>query len=100
MKKITVLITAICLFTFFSIQASAELIATCKVGGCSGQLCESSFNEPMTTTCEWREEYACYKKAKCQWQSNGKCGWTKTDELTKCLKEKTIQDYNMDTKND
>lgn len=57
----------------------------CKVGGCSGQLCLEGSAEDMVTTCEWREEYACYQKAKCERQNNGQCGWTQSADLTSCL---------------
>lgn len=57
--------------------------AGCFVGGCSGQICSS--NKDVITTCEYREEYACYKSAKCERQSNGQCGWTDTPELSACL---------------
>jgi len=33
----------------------------------------------------WKEEYACYKDARCERQSNGTCGWTQTEELNYCL---------------
>ncbi|HEX6242602.1 MAG TPA: hypothetical protein VFZ61_16930, partial [Polyangiales bacterium] len=56
----------------------------CKVGGCSGQLCVGP-GDPDISTCEWREEYACYKTASCAVQADGRCGWTPTDELKKCL---------------
>jgi eight-cysteine-cluster-containing protein len=54
----------------------------CVVGGCSGQVCA---DEPLASTCEWRPEYGCYKAATCERQADGKCGWTKTAELTACL---------------
>lgn len=54
----------------------------CKITGCSGQICAS---EDVATTCEWREEYACYRTARCERQADGKCGWTMTTELTACL---------------
>ncbi len=57
----------------------------CVTGGCSGTLCEDEGAEPMATTCEWREEYACYQTATCERQADGACGWTETDELTACL---------------
>ena len=41
--------------------------------GCSRQVCS---DEEVITTCEWRTEYECYKTAKCERQSNGKCGFT------------------------
>jgi heat shock protein HslJ len=60
----------------------------CYIGGCSGQLCS---DEPgMVSTCEYREEYACYKTATCERQSNGQCGWTKTAEFSLCLEGKPV----------
>jgi len=55
----------------------------CFVGGCSGQIC--SDQEGAMSTCEYREEYACYKNAKCERQGNGQCGWTQTGELSACI---------------
>lgn len=55
----------------------------CFVGGCSSQIC--SDREGMASTCEYREEYACYKTATCKRQTNGNCGWTETSELKACL---------------
>jgi hypothetical protein len=55
----------------------------CFIGGCSGQMC--SDEEGPVSTCEYREEYACYKSATCGVQANGECGWTVTSELTACL---------------
>jgi hypothetical protein len=55
----------------------------CYVGGCSSQICSE---DPGTiSSCEFKEEYACYKTAKCERQSNGQCGWTETSELNSCL---------------
>ena len=56
---------------------------TCYVGGCSGQVC--SDQEGVITTCEWRDEYACYQTATCERQADGQCGWTQTPELLACL---------------
>ncbi len=55
----------------------------CYIGGCSGQLC--SDQPGAISTCEYRDEYACYKMAKCARQVNGQCGWTQTPQLTFCL---------------
>ena len=55
----------------------------CYVGGCSSQIC--SDQEGLISTCEYREEYACYRTAKCERQTNGHCGWTETSELKMCL---------------
>ncbi len=57
--------------------------AECFVGGCSGQVC--SDQEGLITTCEWREEYACYGDATCERQPSGACGWTPTPALETCL---------------
>jgi Domain of unknown function (DUF6748) len=54
----------------------------CIKTGCSAQICS---DEMVTSTCEWRPEYECYKKAICERQANGNCGFTKTPELTNCL---------------
>ncbi len=56
---------------------------TCYVGGCSGQIC--SDDPGAISTCEWRDEYACYQTATCERQSDGQCGWTATAELDACL---------------
>lgn len=57
----------------------------CKVGGCSSQLCVDAGADDPVSTCEWREEYACFRDATCERQSNGRCGWTPTAELEQCL---------------
>lgn len=57
---------------------------SCVVTGCSSQLCAES---EMPSTCEYREEYACYKNAVCERQSNGDCGWTITSELKRCIQD-------------
>lgn len=58
----------------------------CYVGGCSSQICSDRVDD-VASTCEWREEYACYRSAVCERQVSGECGWTKTDALTQCLAE-------------
>ena len=55
----------------------------CFKTGCSSQVCS---DEEVITTCEWRSEYECYKTAKCERQANGKCGFTDTPELRRCLR--------------
>jgi hypothetical protein len=57
----------------------------CLKTGCSKQICS---DQTVMSTCEWREEYACYRKAACERQADGNCGFTKTPELTNCLKRK------------
>lgn len=57
----------------------------CMKTGCSSQVCA---DQNVVTTCEWRPEYECYQKAKCERQADGKCGFTRTPELLACLKAK------------
>lgn len=55
----------------------------CYVSGCSGQICSDS--PGAISTCEYREEYACYQSARCERQASGQCGWTPTPALSACL---------------
>jgi hypothetical protein len=55
----------------------------CFKTGCSRQVCS---DEEVVTTCEFRPEYECYKAARCERQANGKCGFTDTPELRRCLR--------------
>jgi eight-cysteine-cluster-containing protein len=49
--------------------------ADCMTGGCSGQVCQSRFETPRITTCEWRDCYDAKKygygckciQRRCQW---------------------------------
>ncbi len=54
----------------------------CKPTGCSGQICS---DENVMSTCEFLPEYACYKEAVCERQTNGKCGWTETSAFKSCM---------------
>ncbi|WP_437659432.1 hypothetical protein [Sorangium sp. So ce1182] len=57
--------------------------AACMVTGCSGQVCA---DEGVITTCEYREEYACYSEhGVCERGASGECGWRQTPELEACL---------------
>ena len=62
---------------------AAPSLGPCYIGGCSSQLCSDS--PDLASTCEYREEYACYREAVCERQQNGQCGWTQTSELNACL---------------
>lgn len=55
----------------------------CMKTGCSSQVCS---DEVVVTTCEFRPEYECYKRAACERQRNGECGFTMTRELSECLR--------------
>ncbi|MGK3966686.1 hypothetical protein WMF38_21205 [Sorangium sp. So ce118] len=73
-------------------SAPAELVSAaaggikpgrCRPTGCSGQVCA---DQTVYTTCEWREEYACYgDHGICERDASGQCGWRETPELTACL---------------
>jgi hypothetical protein len=70
---------------FFVRAIKAVSKKLCIKTGCGGQICAE---EEVFSTCIYRSEYDCYKKAACERQANGKCGFTKTAQLTSCLKEK------------
>lgn len=55
----------------------------CFIGGCSSEICSGEAG--VVSTCEYRSEYGCYKSARCERQTNGSCGWTKTASLNQCL---------------
>lgn len=74
------------IFEVSPIPTSSSAKDECVVSGCSGQFCmEKSEAEGFVSTCEYTPSYACYKTAECKTQIDGKCGWTKTTELTSCL---------------
>jgi hypothetical protein len=61
--------------------------AGCQVGGCSAEVCGEDTGEPIASNCIFKPEFACYKAAECKKQSDGKCGWTQTPELTACVQK-------------
>jgi hypothetical protein len=68
---------------FYVRAAGSTAQKPCMKTGCSGQVCS---DKEVITTCEFRTEYECYKKAACERQANGECGFTQTPELVACLK--------------
>jgi len=64
-------------------------VSECVIGGCSSEICS---DENMSSICIYREEFACYKSAKCERQQNGQCGWTETSELSQCIEDKRNTD--------
>jgi hypothetical protein len=62
---------------------SSSSLKPCLKTGCSGQICS---DKEVISTCEYKTEYECYKKATCERQANGDCGFTPTAELNACLK--------------
>ena len=71
--------------TQFYLRARKQTSRACFKTGCSNQVCA---DKEVITTCEWRPEYACYQKARCERQADGKCGFARTPELIACLKGK------------
>jgi eight-cysteine-cluster-containing protein len=65
-------------------SGSAPVANDCIKTGCSGIVCAEPGNDVMTT-CEFKNEYACYQTASCERQADGKCGWTQTDALKACI---------------
>jgi len=65
-----------------------ESIDRCVVAGCSSQLCISQDEYEKTggvSTCEYKDEYQCYKLTTCETQISGECGWTETPEFNQCF---------------
>lgn len=63
----------------------------CATGGCSGEICaEASEVASIVTTCEFKDEYACFQYTKCERQANGVCGWTINQPYSQCLSEKRV----------
>lgn len=55
----------------------------CKLSGCNREICS---DHDLFTPCIWRPEFSCYKRALCEAQPDGNCGWTMTAELKACLR--------------
>jgi hypothetical protein len=68
---------------FYLRAGKTASLKPCMKTGCSGQICS---DHEVISTCEYKAEYACYKKAACERQANGDCGFTPTPELTACLR--------------
>ncbi len=60
--------------------------AGCAVAGCSKEICaEASEADGVVSSCVYLAQFACYKNARCERQSDGKCGWRQTAELQACI---------------
>jgi hypothetical protein len=58
----------------------------CVVEGCNAELCLPR-GAGIMSTCMARPEHACYREARCERQSNGDCGWTKTSAFESCMQQ-------------
>ncbi|MBI5226765.1 hypothetical protein HY994_06070 [Candidatus Micrarchaeota archaeon] len=57
--------------------AECQMDADCITSGCSGTLCQPKSAPSSITTCEYRNEYACYQSDGCICQS-GRCAWSQS----------------------
>lgn len=73
------------LSTYQESTPTPTLTASCKTGGCSGELCLDTNSPDVASICIYRAGFACYQSAKCEVQPTGGCGWTETPELVSCL---------------
>ncbi|KKQ37831.1 MAG: hypothetical protein US53_C0008G0022 [Candidatus Woesebacteria bacterium GW2011_GWA1_37_7] len=71
---------------------SATVKQGCKVGGCNNEICMSELDKEVVSICIYKPEYECYKKAICEKQANGKCGWTQTGALRACFENSASKD--------
>jgi hypothetical protein len=67
----------------FTVEPTTSAQGPCYVGGCSSELCTDTKNQ--VSACLYSPSYACYRTATCERQPDGKCGWTQTPALSKCL---------------
>lgn len=67
-----------------------QVITHCVIGGCSGELCVGENDHALGSICMYKSEFACYKKARCEVQKNGICGWTQTTALQACITESHV----------
>lgn len=69
-------------------QVECTTDADCMPAGCSSQICAAKGSD-IVTTCEWKNEYACYKESFASCGCNaGICGWKQNDSLAQCLAQK------------
>jgi len=92
MRKLLLLILII-LIIYFSGCATPSITPLvecskndeCAIGGCSGQLCDKKdVINKVATTCEWKEEYGCFRLTQCLCIQN-KCQWNQTPEYQQCI---------------
>jgi hypothetical protein len=70
----------------YSVPVSFSSVASpsgeCVVSGCSSEICS---DEEVMSTCQFKPEYVCFAKARCERLAGGQCGWNKTPEYKACL---------------
>ena len=65
-----------------SFSTASPATDKCIVSGCSSEICS---DEEVVSNCQFKPEYACFAKARCERLSNGQCGWNKTPEYKACI---------------
>ena len=66
-------------FCGWSTYGNCSSDSDCTSGGCSGQVCQSKYEEPVITTCEWRDCFDASKyglKCRC---IDGRCQWSEIE---------------------
>ena len=59
----------------------------CAIAGCSKEICtEASDASGIVSSCVYLPQFACFKTARCEKQSDGTCNWTPTAELQACIR--------------
>lgn len=70
------------------VQRNVSVSISCRKTGCNGELCSS---RDMSSSCSWRDSFACYSSADCVYQpSTGDCGFTQTAALSSCLAKPAV----------
>ena len=68
-------------------QAIVPLTASrCVVSGCRNEICSDVV---QASSCDTRATDACYAQALCELQVDGRCGFTASPELSKCIQLNT-----------
>jgi len=62
----------------------------CEPAGCNREICAEK-GEELVSACVVLPEHACYARAKCARQKDGRCGWTPSKALDRCLSENRAQ---------
>ncbi len=88
MKIIQLSAILFCLFAWLPANAATNSL-TCKVAGCSNELCVSKYGKKEQSCKKGEQPIAalknCYKDAHCTRQQNGNCEWSVDEKLSKCV---------------
>ena len=67
-----------------STDGECTIDSDCATGGCSGQVCQSVSEEPVVTTCEWRDCYSARTYGFGCMCMDGSCQWVKVVTASEC----------------